>query len=116
MLIDDFHSPLKPEEYFNLRVKGALKFYRGRLPQYTRTSFWTQVFFTRSPVRVTFILNSGYFFVLQILLAVGAAAGTLFGLFHLACWSTVLIAFTTMVTGWSEFSGFTDKQHRCNTS
>jgi hypothetical protein len=42
-IIDDHHSPIKPEAYLQLRLKHMMTFYQSRLPVYTRIRFWTRV-------------------------------------------------------------------------
>ena len=83
LVMDDFHSPLRPSEFFELRLKPQLNFYRARLPEYTSRAFWAEV-----------------------VLAVGAAGGTILAMINLANWSTIIVALTAMLTGWAEFSNW----------
>lgn len=83
---DDFHSPCRPTEYLNLRVKKALAFYQNRLPIYTRIKSNTQIF-----------------------LLAGTFSGVVLALLDITSWVAIFTAVTGAVTAWSEFHGTEDK-------
>eukprot|EP00802_Teleaulax_amphioxeia_P004721 Tamp_04725.p1 GENE.Tamp_04725~~Tamp_04725.p1 ORF type:complete len:860 (-),score=122.47 Tamp_04725:284-2863(-) len=41
--VDDFHSPVQPERYINLRLRPMMAFYQSRIPGYTRSAFFMQL-------------------------------------------------------------------------
>lgn len=41
---DDFHSPVKPHEYVELRLLPAADFFRGRIPRAAKLRFRMQIF------------------------------------------------------------------------
>ena len=83
---DDFHSPCRPTEYLNLRVKKALAFYQHRLPKYHRTKSNMQTF-----------------------LLIGTFSGVILALLNSASWAAIFTGVTGAVTAWSEFHGTEDK-------
>jgi hypothetical protein len=83
---DDFHSPCRPTEYLNLRVKKSLAFYQSRLPTYYRTKSNIQMF-----------------------LLIGTFSGVILALLNIASWAAIFTGVTGAVTAWSEFHGTEDK-------
>jgi len=83
---DDFHSPCRPNEYLNLRVKKALAFYQNRLPVYYQIKSNTQMF-----------------------LLVGTFSGIILALLEITSWVAIFTAVTGAITAWSEFHGTEDK-------
>lgn len=86
---DDHQSPLKPNDYLELRAVKQLQFYQGRVPIYYR-------------VRT----------IAEIILILGGLAGTVLAFFDLAAWAGVTAAITFMVTSWLEFAGTSQKLRR----
>jgi hypothetical protein len=86
---DDFHSPCRPNEYLNLRVKTALAFYQDRLPTYYR-------------------IKSN----IQIFLLLGTFSGVILALLNIASWAAIFTGVAGAVTAWSEFHGTEDKLTR----
>ena len=81
-LFDDHHSPLKPDEYIELRLMPQLEFYKGRLPKYGQLNF-----------------------TCEVLLLLGSLAGATLAILGLAGWAAIATATTVAITAWAEFSG-----------
>jgi|GEM_PF-6847674 len=86
---DDFHSPCRPAEYLNLRVKKTLAFYQNRLPIYYRIKSNIQTF-----------------------LLLGTFSGVILALLNIASWAAIFTGVAGAVTAWSEFHGTEDKLTR----
>ena len=79
--LDDFYTPLRPELYLDIRIKGYLSFYQRRIPQYARDRL---------------IFKS-----VMVLLTITASAVSAYGL---SVWALVIAAAVSMLTSWTEFA------------
>jgi hypothetical protein len=83
---DNHHSPLKPHDYLEFRVKPLVHFYQKRLPRY---------YSTRTSSTATILLST--------------IGSTLLILLGQAPWTAILAALSTVVTAWAAFNS-TDKK------
>ena len=59
---DDFHSPMRPDDYIALRVRPKLAFYRARIPHYARRRTVLRCFLfacTASGSIIAYLANEG---------------------------------------------------------
>ena len=77
---DDFHSPVKPDDYIRLRLYKMMAFYRSRLPRYS---------------------NARQLYSLLILL--GASVGAVISFIGYSAQVAIISAVTSGITAWTEF-------------
>jgi hypothetical protein len=90
--IDNHHSPLRPDEYLQYRLKPMLAFYMKRLPAYSRNRSLTKC--------------------LTILGSIGSSILVVFEMTH---YSVVFLTVISSFVAWSEFSGTEKKLERYST-
>lgn len=86
---DDFHSPCRPSDYVQQRIKPQLRFYQARLPGYDRTKT-----------------------LCQTILVLGTFTGVALALFRVTTWAAIASGVVGAVTAWMEFHGTEDKLTR----
>jgi len=79
---DDHHSPVKPPDYIRMRVQVTMRFYQRRIPRYTQRRF----------------------FFKTCVLALGVTSSILARMGSLLTLVALLVAFSSAVTSWIEFS------------
>lgn len=79
---DDHHSPVKPPDYIQMRLKVMMRFYQHRIPVYTRRRFLFKL----------------AVLVLGVLSSILAQLGSILQLV------TIVAALASALTSWSEFS------------
>jgi len=87
--LDDYHSPVKPERYIELRLKTTMSFYKKRIPIYTRR---------RAALKTTLLLC--------------ALTASALAYFRKSTWVVVVTALAGTVTSWSEFADMSRKVQR----
>jgi len=88
-IMDDFHSPLKPDQYINLRMEPSTNFFMQRIPVYTR-------------LRICLKL---------LLLLLGVTTACLAYLEYVS-WVVVVAGLSSAITSWMEFSDAARKVER----
>jgi hypothetical protein len=88
---DDFHSPLKPSDYIELRLGRQLQFYQQRMPRYSR--FYT---------------------LAQGLLIISAGIGACMSFFGYARYVAIVSVCSTSITAYVEFNSTSRKLARYN--
>ena len=88
-IINNHHSPVKPDDYIAFRLRPAMAFYRNRIPMYSRAHSFA-----------------------QLLMVVGALAGGVLAFYDFAIWVGMLSSLTSAVVAWTEFSGTEKKLDR----
>jgi len=78
---DDFHSPVKPEAYIELRLLPAKRFYQSRIPRRVR---WR--------------------FTLQVLVFLCSATSAALAYFEFPSYVAIISALAAAVTSWTEFT------------
>ena len=89
--VDDHHSPLTPENYILFRLTGVMNFYKGRLPNYTRSRN-----------------------LLSVLLMTVTAAGTILAYKKYSDYVSICSAIAAAITSWMEYNNITTKIGRYN--
>jgi len=92
---DDFHSPVKPHEYVELRLLPAAEFFRARIPRATKTRFMMQLIV---------ILCSA---ICAVITQVRGQAAT---------FVAVVTVVSASLTSWLEFADLGQKVERYNTT
>ena len=87
--VDDYYSPIKPEDYIELRLKPAIAFYQKRVP-------------TKTHQRLVFKLT----------LLTAAVASAFLARYQLTHMVTVITAFSSMIISYSEFADADRKVER----
>eukprot|EP00942_MAST-04A_sp_MAST-4A-sp1_P012913 g12913.t1 len=91
--VDNHHSPLRPEEYLKFRLQPMLKFYRHRLPAYSRNRATT-----------------------KIMTILGSIGSSVLAVFELSRYSVLMVVVVSSIVAWSEFSGTEKKLERYSTA
>ena len=86
---DDHHSPVRPKDYIEQRLLPSKEFYEKRLPWYARKRL-----------------------LLKLLTLLATVAASILARFGLSSYVTLVTAFATAVTSWSEFSDTDRKMER----
>ena len=89
--VDDHHSPLTPEKYIQFRLKNILKFYKHRLPIYTRS---------RNILSVTMMMLT--------------ASGTILAYKQYSSYVPICATIAAAITSWMEYTSITTKIGRYN--
>ena len=87
--VDDYYSPIKPEDYIELRLKPAIAFYQMRVPEKTHQRMAYKLALLTATVASSFLAR--------------------FQLTHLV---TVFTAFSSMIISYSEFADADRKVER----
>ena len=87
--VDDYYSPVKPEDYIQLRLKPAIDFYQTLVPEKTHR-------------RLGFKLS----------LLTATVASSFLARFQLTQWVTIVTAFSSMIISYSEFADADRKVER----
>ena len=87
--VDDYYSPIKPEDYIELRLKPAIAFYQMRVPEKTHQRMAYKLALLTATVASSFLAR--------------------FELTHLV---TVFTAFSSMIISYSEFADADRKVER----
>ena len=87
--VDDYYSPIKPEDYIELRLMPAIDFYQTRVP-------------TKTHLRMAFKLS----------LLTAAVASAFLARYQLTHMVTVVTAFSSMIISYSEFADADRKVER----
>ena len=87
--VDDYYSPIKPEDYIELRLKPAIDFYQMRVPKKTHQ-------------RMAY----------KLLLLTATVASSFLARFQLTHLVTVFTAFSSMIISYSEFADADRKVER----
>ena len=88
-IINNHHSPVKPDDYIAFRLQPAMTFYRRRIPTYARSHTFATLF-----------------------MVIGALAGGVLAFYDYAIWVGMLSSITSAVVAWVEFSGTEKKLDR----
>ena len=86
---DDFHSPVQPHRYIELRIQKNISFYQARIPQYNR--------------------RKSFFKFLIVLLSV---AGSALARYQMVSIVVAVTAASTALTSWVEFADMSSKAKR----
>ena len=87
--VDDYYSPITPEDYIELRLKPAIEFYQKRVPVKTHT-------------RMAFKLS----------LLAATVASSVLARYQLNHFVTVVTAFSSVIISYSEFADADRKVER----
>ena len=87
--VDDYYSPIKPEDYIELRLKPAIAFYQMRVPEKTRQ-------------RMAFKLS----------LLTATVASSFLARYQYSHMVTIVTAFASMIISYSEFADADRKVER----
>ena len=87
--VNDHYSPIKADEYIELRLRPMIKFYQDRVPWNT---FWRLIF--------------------KLLLLAVTVASSVFARFEYSHLVTIVTAFASMVIAYSEFADADRKVER----
>mgnify|MGYP004240437783 CR=1 FL=1 len=87
--VDDYYSPIRPEDYIKLRLMPAIDFYQKRVP-------------TKTHQRLVFKLT----------LLTAAVASAFLARYQLTHMVTVITAFSSMIISYSEFADADRKVER----
>ena len=116
-LVDDHQSPLRANDYLEMRVQPQLEYYKSKLPDYEARS--AASFEIRDGVARNDLVSSQLSVTVDheakrgasaVLLMLGSVAATGLAFADLANWSVIVTAFTSTVTAWSEFDSIAKKQ------
>ena len=87
--VDDYYSPIKPEDYIKLRLMPAIDFYQKRVP-------------TKTHLRMAFKLS----------LLLAAVTSAFLARYKLTHFVTVVTAFSSVIISYSEFADADRKVER----
>ena len=87
--VDDYYSPIKPEEYIELRLKPVIEFYQKRVPKKTH---WRMAF--------------------KLSLLIATVASSILARYEFTWVVTIVTAFSSMIISYSEFADADRKVER----
>ena len=71
---DDFHSPVQPQRYIDLRIEKNISFYQDRIPRYNRAKSMFKLFIVFLTVAASALAQSG---MVSFVVAVTSASAAL---------------------------------------
>ena len=88
--LDDYYSPVKPADYIEQRLRPAIAFYQRRVP-----------------------FNTFFGIAMKVLLLIATIASSVLARYKYSQLVTIVTAFASMITAYSEFADAGRKVERC---